>query len=161
MSQLTHFDDDGKARMVDVGGKADTLRMARARGQVAMKPSTLSLIVERRITKGDVLTIAKVAGINSAKMTSHLIPLCHTITLTDVEVDFEIDQEKSTIRIEALAKAVGKTGAEMEALTAVSLAALTIYDMCKASDREMVISDIRLVEKSGGRSGHFHREGEA
>ena len=157
MGQLTHFDDEGNARMVDVGAKADTSRMALAGGTITMKPSTLALILDHRITKGDVLTVAKVAGINSAKMTGQLIPMCHPIMLTDVEIIFTIDKEKSNIGIEARVKTVGKTGAEMEALTAVSIAALTIYDMCKAVDREMVLSDIRLVEKIGGRSGHFKR----
>ena len=157
MGQLTHFDEEGKARMVDVGAKADTSRMALARGTITMKPSTLALILDHRITKGDVLTVAKVAGINSAKMTGQLIPMCHPIMLTNVEIDFTIDEARNSIGIEARVETIGKTGAEMEALTAVSISALTIYDMCKAADREMVISDILLVEKSGGRSGHFKR----
>jgi cyclic pyranopterin phosphate synthase len=138
--------------MVDVGGKPDTARLARASARVTMASETLRLLVEQALPKGDVLAVARVAGIMAAKETSRLVPMCHPLNLTHVAVDFTIDGERSSIFIEATASLAGKTGVEMEALTAVSVAALTIYDMCKAVDREMVIGDIRVLEKSGGKS---------
>ena len=152
--ELTHIDSSGKTRMVDVTDKADTRRVAIAQGKIFMKPETLSKIEASEITKGNVLATARIAGIGAAKRTSELIPLCHNILLTSVEVDFSSFTEDQTgIEITAKATSTGKTGVEMEALTAVSVAALTIYDMCKAVDRFMVISGIRLLEKRGGRSG--------
>jgi len=155
--KLTHFDGDGKAIMVDVGDKAATKREALAAGEIRMKPQTLQRILDRQMEKGDVFAVARLAGIMGAKQTSALIPLCHPLALTSVEVDFDSDPEQGLVRIGAVAKVTGQTGVEMEALTAVSIAALTIYDMCKAVDREMVISDIRLLKKSGGKSGTFVR----
>jgi len=157
MSELTHFDADGASRMVDVGEKQITLRIARASGRVRMAEETLALVRDRKLAKGDVLEVARLAAIMAAKQTSQLIPLCHVIPLDAVSVSFEFPDGR-TIAIEAEAKATFRTGVEMEALTAVSTAALTIYDMCKAVDRGMVIEQIRLEEKSGGRSGHFRRE---
>ncbi len=144
--------------MVDVGHKADTERVAVARGEVRMKPETLRLIVEGEAPKGDVLTTAQIAGIMAAKRTHTLIPLCHPLPLTKVDVDFAIDGEASRIVIKATARCTGKTGVEMEALTAVSVAALTIYDMAKAAEKTMRIGDIRLVSKSGGKSGEWRLE---
>ena len=144
--------------MVDVTEKPSTRRQAVARGSVSMKPETLKLITENMMPKGDVLSVARVAGIMAAKKTGELIPMCHPLNLTSVTVDFAVDKQKNVIDIEAQAKIVGQTGVEMEALTAVSIAALTIYDMCKAVDREMVVSDIRLMEKRGGKSGVFKRK---
>lgn len=141
--------------MVDVGGKKMTLRVAAARGRISMKPGTLRLIEGNRLAKGDVLTVAKIAGIQAAKGASSLIPLCHPIGLTNVEVDFRVDVTKSAIEVGSRVSCRDRTGAEMEALTAVAAACLTIYDMAKAADRGMVISDIRLTEKSGGRSGRW------
>ena len=155
MSELTHFDKDGKAIMVDVADKDATSRVAVARGGVSMKPETLSRILDNQVEKGDVFGVARLAGIMAAKKTPDLIPLCHPLQISSVSVDFVPDQEKSYVEIEAKVKVVGQTGVEMEALTAVSAAALTIYDMCKAADKIMKICNIRLVEKSGGRSGHF------
>jgi len=152
---LTHTDESGKARMVDVGGKAETQRVAVAKGSVVMKPDTLALIKSNNVEKGDVLGIARVAGIMAAKNTSQLIPLCHPIPINQVVVDLDADDENSSVNIKATARTTGKTGVEMEALTAVSVAALTIYDMCKAVDRAMRIEGIRLVRKSGGRSGEI------
>ena len=160
MTKLTHFDEDGRAIMVDVGDKPETVRIAVARGEVCMQRQTLDRIVDRRIDKGDVLGVARLAGIMAAKKTPELIPLCHPLQLSSVEIGFEPDPEANRIRIEARVKLTGRTGVEMEALTAVSAAALTIYDMCKAIDRSMTIDAIRLVEKSGGRSGRFQRPGE-
>lgn len=157
---LTHFNDNGKARMVDVEAKADTARTAIARGRIVMQPTTLELITEGKMKKGDVLAVAQVAAIMAAKQTSQLIPMCHNIFLTSADIRFEIDQTAHTINIEAEIKTTGKTGVEMEALHAVSVAALTIYDMCKAVDKEMVIDNIRLVSKQGGKSGDYHRKGE-
>jgi cyclic pyranopterin phosphate synthase len=157
---LSHIDDHGKARMVDVGDKPDTVREARARGVVVMQPSTLELIQRNALQKGDVLAVAKIAGIMAAKRTSELIPLCHPLPLTSVDLTFGLDPSAGRIDIESVARVTGKTGVEMEALTAVAAAALTVYDMCKAVDREMCITDIRLIEKQGGRSGFFHRPGE-
>ncbi len=156
--KLTHFDQDGKAIMVDVGDKAITKREAFAAGEVRMKPETLQQILDSKIEKGDVLSVARLAGIMGAKQTSSLIPLCHPLPITAVEVDFDTNLEQGIVRIGALAKVNGQTGIEMEALTAVSIAALTIYDMCKAIDKEMEIGQIRLLKKSGGRSGTFERK---
>ena len=157
---LTHITEEGKARMVDVSGKANTAREAVARGFVSMKPGTVRLIVDRTIPKGDVMATARIAGIMAAKKTSDLIPLCHPLNLSSVAVELSVDKKRGGVFIEAIAKTVGQTGVEMEALTAVSAAALTIYDMCKAVDKEMVISDIVLVEKRGGKSGEFRRKEE-
>jgi len=157
MGELTHFDEQGRARMVDVGEKDVTVREAVARGEVRMKPETLELILEGRAKKGDVLGVARIAAITGAKKTPDLIPLAHPLPLTAVAVEFFPDRERSLIEIEAKVRVVAKTGVEIEALTAVACAGLTIYDMCKAVDREMVISEIRLMEKSGGRSGLFTR----
>ena len=154
--KLTHFDDTGASRMVDVSDKPATHRMARASGVVSMSEETQRLIRDRQLAKGDVLAVAQLAGIMAAKRTGDLIPLCHTLPLEAVTVTFEFPDERS-VRIEATASLVGKTGVEMEALTAVSVAALTIYDMCKAIDRGIVIEQISLEEKSGGRSGHFRK----
>lgn len=155
--ELTHFDEKGRARMVDVSAKADTVRIATARGRIEMNPETLRLIREGRIAKGDVLAVAQVAGIMAAKQTSGLIPMCHPLSITGAKLNFQLD-EPGTVIIEAEVKITGKTGVEMEALTAVSVAALTIYDMCKAVDKTMVIGHICLVEKIGGKSGHFRRD---
>lgn len=143
--------------MVDVSGKADTKREAIARGAVFMLPETFRLIREKKVTKGDVLAIARVAGIMAAKRVGELIPLCHPLSITSVDIDFFPDEERSCIEIESRVSTTGKTGVEMEALTAVSIAALTIYDMCKAVDRGMAITDIRLMKKSGGKSGTYIR----
>jgi len=153
--QLTHLDEHGAARMVDVGGKPDTERVAIAGGAVYMQPETLRLIRDGAIKKGDVLTIARIAGVMAAKRTSELIPLCHPLPLTHLDVETILDEEANAVRITATARTVGKTGVEMEALTAVSVAALTIYDMAKAVDREMRLSDIRLLEKRGGQRGDY------
>src|SRR5262245_28033414 len=155
MSKLTHLDDKGQARMVDVSAKDVTTRLATARGRVAMNAKTLAMITEGRAKKGDVLAAARIAGIMAAKKAHELIPLCHPLLISGVMVDFTPDTKNSTIEVAATVKVEGKTGVEMEALTAVSVACLTIYDMCKSADRAMRISDIRLVEKSGGKSGHF------
>ncbi len=158
---LTHFDESGHARMVDVSGKAETPREAVAAGEVRMRAETLGLIREGRMAKGDVLAVAQVAGIMAAKRTPEVIPMCHTLLLTGVELSFALDEDgpegAGVVRIQASVRTVGKTGAEMEALTAVSAAALTIYDMCKAVDREMTIERVRLLRKSGGKSGTFER----
>lgn len=150
MNKLTHFDEKGNARMVNVGEKPETLRVAIARGHVTAKPETLQLIAEQRIKKGDVLEIARLAGIMAAKRTGELIPLCHPLALTSVRVALAIVDER--IEIEAEIQTVGRTGVEMEALTAVSVAGLTVYDMCKSVDRGMRLSEIRLVRKTGGKS---------
>lgn len=157
MSELTHFDDEGASRMVDVGGKDVTARIAVAESFVTMEPATQRLILDRQVSKGDVLEIARIAGIMATKKTADLIPLCHPLSISSVRMDYEV-QNETTIRIIATVKIDGKTGVEMEALTAVSIAALTIYDMCKAVDRGMSLGPTRLVEKSGGKSGHFIRE---
>jgi len=159
-SRLTHLDAEGKADMVDVGAKAETERTAIAEGFVRMAPGTLSAIIAGNAKKGDVIGVARVAGIMAAKKTSDLIPLCHPLALTKVSVDIEPDNALPGLRVRALARLVGKTGVEMEALTAVSVTCLTIYDMAKALDKTMVIGDIRLAEKIGGKSGHWRREGE-
>jgi cyclic pyranopterin phosphate synthase len=155
MAKLTHLDDQGNARMVDVSQKPETVREAVACGSITMKPETFRLIMDKKIPKGDVLGVARVAGIMGAKHTPDLIPMCHPLNITSVSVDFTPVAEASRIDIKARVKITGKTGVEMETFSAVSIAALTIYDMCKAVDREMVISDIHLLEKSGGKSGHF------
>ncbi|TWU17840.1 cyclic pyranopterin monophosphate synthase MoaC [Bythopirellula polymerisocia] len=156
MTDLTHFDEAGASRMVDVGDKPITHRLARASGIVRMQPATRQLILDRKLAKGDVLEVARLAGIMAAKRTGELIPLCHPLPLDAVSIAFsEVDQD--ALRIEATAEVTAKTGVEMEALTAVSVAALTIYDMCKSVDRAMQIEFIQLEEKSGGRSGHFTR----
>lgn len=158
MSELTHIDKNGRPRMVDVGEKDNTKRIAVARGSIFMKPETLERIKAGNMEKGDVLSVAQTAGILAAKNTSSAIPMCHNIFITGVEMDFLIDEANSAIHIEACASTVGKTGIEMESLHAVSVAALTIYDMCKAIDRGMRITDIRLVKKSGGKSGDYINE---
>lgn len=157
---LTHFDEAGRAHMVDVGEKAETTREAVATGQVRMRAETLHRIREGSLTKGDVLAVAQVAGVMAAKQTPQIIPMCHTILLTGVDIAFELAEADGAGRvgIQATVRTVGKTGAEMEALTAVSATALTIYDMCKAIDRGMVIEQVRLERKSGGKSGDFTRE---
>ncbi len=152
---LTHLDAEGRAQMVDVSPKPDTVRTASAGGVVTMKPETLALIIEGKVEKGDVFTVARIAGIGAAKRTWELIPLAHQIPLAQVTVDFETDPRKGTVAITATARTTAKTGVEMEALTAVSVAALTIYDMCKAVDRAMTIGDIRLLEKRGGVHGDY------
>lgn len=152
-SQLTHLDKTGRLNMVDVGAKPDTERHAVARGEVVMKPATFDLIRAGSLKKGDVLTVAQVAGINAAKRTSELIPLCHPLPITHIEVLLDLDDSLPGVRITASVKTTGKTGVEMEALTAVSVAALTVYDMAKAAEKTMVIRNIRLVEKHGGLSG--------
>ena len=159
--EFTHFDDAGRARMVDVGAKADTLREATAGGEIVMQPETLARIRAGQVAKGDVLAVAQVAGILAAKQTPQIIPMCHLLLLTGVELAFQFDDAHSAISIRATVHTIGKTGAEMEALTAVSAAALTIYDMCKAVDRGMTIQHIRLLRKSGGKSGTFERAQEA
>lgn len=157
MSQLSHFDASGASRMVDVGAKEATWRQARAVGYVTMQPETLQLIQDRQIAKGDVLEIARVAGIMATKRTAELIPLCHPLGLEDAGITFEIPDGR-TVKIESHCSLHGKTGVEMEALTAVSVAALTIYDMCKSIDRGISIGPVQLAEKSGGKSGHFLRD---
>ena len=157
MSELTHFDEQGGSRMVDTSDKPETLREARASGLVHMAPATAALIRDRALAKGDVLEVARLAGIMAAKRTGDLIPLCHPLPLTSVRVQFAFENE-GVLRIEATVRVFGRTGVEMEALSAVSVAALTVYDMCKAVDRGMVIERIRLEEKSGGRSGTFRRQ---
>jgi cyclic pyranopterin phosphate synthase len=157
---FTHFDEEGRSRMVDVTAKTDTVREATAKGRIIMKPETLKLVLESRMEKGNVFEVARVAGIMAVKKTGDLIPMCHPLNVTAADVYFYPDTEKSEIEIEVTAKLTGKTGIEMEALTGVSVAALTIYDMCKAVDKGMVISDVRLVKKSGGKSGTFVRDGE-
>lgn len=153
--KLTHVDDQGQVKMVDVGAKPDSERIATAAGRVLMKPATLELIRQGHIKKGDVLTVARIAGILAAKRTAELIPLCHPIPISGIELDLTIDQAESAVQIVASVKTSGKTGVEMEALTAVATAALTIYDMAKAVDREMRLSDIRLLEKRGGVHGDY------
>ena len=156
--KLTHIDSKGKAAMVDVGGKASTLRKAAAKGAVYMEKETIKLISSNKIAKGNVFETARLAGIMAAKKTAELIPLCHQLNVTSVSVEFKIDNKKNKVEIEAKANCRGQTGVEMEALTAASVAALTIYDMCKAVDRAMIISDIKLMEKSGGKSGTWKRK---
>lgn len=157
MSELSHFDATGASRMVDTSGKADTVRTARASAAVRMLPATWEMIRDRRMAKGDVFEVARLAGIMAAKQTGHLIPLCHPLPITGVTVDFA-QTDPGLVRIDATVRVVGKTGVEMEALTAASVAALTIYDMCKAVDKGMVIEQVRLEEKTGGKSGDYRRE---
>ncbi|MEN8264830.1 MAG: cyclic pyranopterin monophosphate synthase MoaC [Nitrospirota bacterium] len=157
MKKLTHINKEGKATMVDVSSKKTTNREAVAGGAVYMKKETLTLITDNKITKGNVFEAARLAGIMAAKKTSDLIPLCHPLNISNVSVDFKVDRKKSKVDIKAKAKCSGQTGVEMEALTAASVAALTVYDMCKAVDKAMVISDIMLMEKRGGKSGEWKR----
>src|SRR5947207_11665440 len=156
MSRLSHFDERGASRMVDTSAKPETLREARASGRIRMAPATMTLIRDRKLAKGDVLEVARLAGIMAAKRTGELIPLCHPLPITAATIDFAFEGD-SLLRIEAEVRIFGRTGVEMEALTAVSTSALTINDMCKAVDRGMTIERIRLEEKSGGRSGTFQR----
>ncbi len=153
MGKLSHLDESGRARMVDVTGKDDTAREAVATGSVRMQPQTLALIQSGGVPKGDVLAVAQLAGVMAAKRTHELIPMCHPLLLTGIDVQLEPDEKESAVRITATVRTTGKTGVEMEALTAVSVAALTIYDMCKAVDRGMRIEGVRLLRKSGGKSG--------
>ena len=155
---LTHFDAQGQAHMVDVAAKAETHRVARAGGSIRMAPATLGLIASGTAKKGDVIGIARIAAIQAAKRTSDLIPLCHPLPLTRVTVDFRLDEAGSAVHCEVQAETLGRTGVEMEALTAVQVGLLTIYDMCKAVDRGMVMTDVRLLEKQGGKSGHWVAE---
>ena len=155
-NKLTHFDKNGNPSMVDINQKDTTVRVAIANGKIIMKPNTLKRILDLDIKKGDVLNVAKLAGIMAAKKTDQLIPLCHSIPLSYVNVDLEPNIEESSINITAEASLTGKTGVEMEALTAVSVAGLTIYDMCKAIDRDMILTNVRLMHKSGGKSGKFN-----
>jgi cyclic pyranopterin phosphate synthase len=157
MKKLSHINEEGDVQMVDVTAKATTVRKAKARGIVKMDAHTLNLIKKGQITKGSVLTIAKIAGIMAAKKTGELIPLCHPLDLTSVDLTLNIDNKNTQIIIESVVQTAGKTGVEMEALTAVSVAALTIYDMCKAVNKKIIIGDIMLLEKSGGKSGSFKR----
>ena len=156
MNKLTHFDDDGNAHMVDVSAKDSTERIAVAKGSVIMEPATLTRIIEGGIKKGDVLSMAQLAGIMGAKKTPDLIPLCHPLNLSSVAVELTCDKERNAVDITAMCKITGKTGVEMESLTAVTVAALTVYDMCKAIDRGMKIVDIHLIHKAGGKSGTFN-----
>ncbi len=156
MSDLTHFDERGNARMVDVGDKDVTERVATAKASVIMQPATLRLIRDKKAAKGDVLAVAQLAGIMAAKKTSDLITLCHPLALSAVEVTLALDEGRNAVDIEATCKLKGRTGVEMEALTAAAIAALTVYDMCKAVDRGMVIAEVKLVHKSGGKSGTFN-----
>jgi cyclic pyranopterin phosphate synthase len=158
MTGLTHFDAEGKAAMVDVSGKAETDRVATAQGRITMRPETLALIRDHAVEKGDVLSVARLAGIMGAKRTPDLIPLCHPLSLNSVRVELTLAPEEHAVLIEATCRLIGRTGVEMEALTAVAVAALTVYDMCKAADRGMVIGAIRLVGKSGGKSGVWQAE---
>ncbi len=158
MSDLTHFNQAGEALMVDVSGKETTKRVAVAEGRIKMLPSTLSLIQEGGHKKGDVLGIARIAGIMAAKKTSDLIPLCHPLALTKVAIDFDVLEQDVAVQCRAQVTTTGQTGVEMEALTAVQVALLTIYDMCKAVDRGMVMNQVKLLEKAGGKSGHWLRE---
>ena len=157
MADLTHVDPSGKARMVDVGAKAPTARRARASGFIRMSPGTLELIQRNQLEKGDVVTVARIAGVMAAKKTSDLVPLCHPIALDDVQVRIEADPELPGLRVEAEASSVGKTGVEMEAMVGVMVTLVTVYDMAKAHDRGMVISEIRLDHKTGGKTGSWTR----
>jgi cyclic pyranopterin phosphate synthase len=155
--KFSHFDAAGQAHMVDVGEKSETRRVARASGVISMSSATLKLILVGSAKKGDVLGVARIAAIQGAKRTSDLIPLCHPLNLTRIAAEFAVDKRRSAIRLVVTVETLGRTGVEMEALTAVSVGLLTIYDMCKAADRAMTIGEIKLLEKSGGRSGHFRR----
>ena len=154
-SPLTHFDAQGQAHMVDVSAKAETHRVARATGTIRMKPETFALVASGQAKKGDVIAVARIAAIQGAKRTADLVPLCHPLPITRVAVDFELDAEASTVRCSAQVETHGRTGVEMEALCAVQVGLLTVYDMCKAADRGMVIDGVQVLEKSGGRSGHW------
>jgi cyclic pyranopterin phosphate synthase len=158
VSELTHVDGSGRPRMVDITGKPDTVREAVARGTVTMKPSTLERLKTGSMTKGDVLAVAQLAGVMAAKQTPSLIPLCHPLLIGDIKVDLSLDEENSAVEINATVKSTGRTGVEMEALTATAIAALTVYDMCKAVDRGMKIGNVRLIKKSGGKSGTINLE---
>ena len=158
MKKLSHLDKEGKAQMVDITRKPLTQRVAVARGSVVMKPGTIELILDKKIPKGDVFSVARIAGIMAAKKTGELIPMCHPLEITGIDIQFYPHPRKRTIDIESRVSIVGRTGVEMEALTAVSIAALAIYDMCKAVDKEMVVADIMLMEKRGGKSGTFKRK---
>jgi len=158
MDKLSHLDDQGRAKMVDVSDKDITSRIAVARGTINMRAETLALILDDKIEKGDVFSVVRVAGIMAAKKTSDLIPMCHPLNITSVEIDLTPAENPARVEIEASVRVTGKTGVEMEAMTAVAVAGLTIYDMCKAVDREMSIGEIRLVKKSGGKSGTFLRK---
>ena len=157
-SPLTHFDSQGQAHMVDVAGKSETHRVARAAGRIRMQPATLALIAQGSAKKGDVLGVARIAAIQGAKRTSDLIPLCHPLPITRVAVEFELDEAASAVICSAQVETLGCTGVEMEALTAVQIGLLTVYDMCKAADRGMVIADVKLLEKHGGKSGSYVAE---
>jgi cyclic pyranopterin phosphate synthase len=158
VGELTHIDESGRPRMVDITGKPDTTREAVARGRVVMKPSTLDHLKTGSMPKGNVLAVAQLAGIMAAKQTPALIPLCHPLLVGDIKVDLSLDEENSAVEIATTVKSTGKTGVEMEALTATAVAALTVYDMCKAVDRSLKIENIRLVKKSGGKSGTINLE---
>jgi len=158
MSKFSHIDDEGRVRMVDVTAKKPTVRAAVAGGKIYMNPETFNLIQKQKVKKGNVLETARIAGIMAAKKTSELIPMCHPLNITHIQVDFSPDASESCMGIEATVRAIDQTGVEMEAVTAVSVAALTIYDMCKAYDKEMTISKIRLLKKSGGKSGTYIRK---
>lgn len=155
MSDFTHIDPDGRVRMVDISDKPASQRMARAQVSVHLQAATLQQIVDRKVKKGNVLETARIAGIMAAKKTADIVPMCHPLNISHVSIDFFPDLKNSRIGIEATARLVGQTGVEMEALTAAAVSALTIYDMCKSTDREMTITDLRLVEKTGGKSGHY------
>jgi cyclic pyranopterin phosphate synthase len=157
MAEFTHIDDKGRVRMVDVTKKEASVRLALAGGEISMKPETFRMIQDQKVKKGNVLETARIAGIMAAKKTPDLIPMCHPLNITHVQVDFFPQSNQSTIGIEAVVRTVDQTGVEMEALTAVSAAALTVYDMCKSYDKEMTISNIRLLKKSGGKSGEYER----
>ncbi len=158
MARLSHLDSEGRARMVDVTDKDTTSRIAVARGMICMRPETLDMIVEKKVAKGDVFSVARVAAMMAAKKTPDLIPMCHPLNITSVELSLTPERNPARVEIEAVVKVTGQTGVEMEAMTAVALCGLTIYDMCKAADREMSIGEIRLVKKSGGKSGTFSRK---
>jgi cyclic pyranopterin phosphate synthase len=160
MSSFTHIDDEGRVRMVDVTAKKPTVRTAVAGGAIHMNPETLILIQNHKVKKGNVLETARIAGVMAAKKTADLIPMCHPLNITHIQVDFSPDPSANCIRIEATVRAIDQTGVEMEAITAVSVAALTIYDMCKSHDKEMTISNIQLLKKSGGKSGTYTRKQE-
>ncbi len=158
MAKLSHLDAEGNARMVDVTEKEVTERIATARGAIFMQAATLALIVEKKVAKGDVFSVARVAGILAAKKTPELIPMCHPLNITAVEIDLRPEKNPPRVEIEAVVRVTGKTGVEMEAMTAAAVAGLTIYDMCKAVDREMTLGEVRLMRKSGGKSGAFIRK---
>ena len=158
MSKLTHFNQAGEAHMVDIAGKDSSARRAVAAGRISMQAETLALIREGKHKKGDVLGVARIAGIMATKRTADLVPMCHPLALTHVAVEFEIDADANAVDCRVTAETTGQTGVEMEALTGVQIALLTVYDMCKAVDRGMTISDVRLLEKSGGKSGHWRRD---